>query len=233
MAVSLSTIRSQVRSYLDESTPADWTNAELTTLINQRYHRVYTMVVSVFEDYNITTSFLTTVASQQEYTLPTNVFKLRRVEITYDTSISNSSLRAYPIQSIDAVTGDLANANVGVRFNRSPLYYILGTTTIGFRPVPDKNGTNAIKLWYVKNLSSLSADADTIDLPYPARYWHLIAEGATADALRFGEQNSPEADKFDAKFDRGIVLMQQELEDKVAEDTKYVVDVTGEDVNFS
>ena len=238
MAIPLSTIRSQVRSYVDESSPSDWTNAELNTLINQRYHRVYTTIVTVFEDYYLTTTQFNTVASQQEYgtsdSFPSDLYKLRRVEINYDVSGSNSvPLRALPLTSLELIRRDIAQTNVGVKIFTTPYYYLLGVNKIGFIPIPDKAGTNAVKVWYVKTLADLSSDSSNIDIPYPERYWHIIAEGATADALRFGQQESIDADKFDAKFDRGLVLMQQELEDKIADETKYVVDVTDMVLDFS
>lgn len=232
MSVALSTIRTQVRSYLDETTAADWTDVELNRLINQRYHRLYSAVVTVFEDYKITTSFANFVADQQEYTLPADIYKLRRVEVNYDISNSNSTFqKAYPLTSLDAVRTRLAETNIGDSILRDPVYYVTGAS-VGFLPIPTSAGTNAIKYWYVPTLSDLASDSSTIDLPYPERYWHLIAEGATADAYRFGEQNSTEADKFDQKFVAGILLMQEELEDRVADDGKFVIDVSGDPLDL-
>lgn len=237
MAVALSTIRAHLRGILDETTAADWTDVELDRIINQRYHRIHTAVATVFEDYKISTDFVNTVANQQEYTttdgLASDIFKIRRVEINYDISNSDSVFqKASPLTSIDAVRVRLGETNLGSNILRNPAYYFIGGT-LGFLPIPDKAGTNAIKVWYVPTLSDLSSDTSTIDIPYPARYWHLIAEGAAADALRFGQQDSIEADKFDQKFVAGVILMQEELEDKVADDTKYIIDVTGENLDFS
>lgn len=231
--VTFSVIRSLVRSYLDESSPSDWNETELTYFIGQRYQRVYTAAVTVFEDYNITTSFLTTVANQQEYTLPTDLFKLRRVEINYDISNANSTFqKATPLTSLDAVRTRLAETNIGSSILRNPIYYVTGTA-LGFLPIPDKAGTSAIKLWYVPVVANpvyLTDDQTVPSIPYVDRYWHLIAEGATADALRMGQQDSREADKFDQKFLAGILLMQEELEDRIADDAKFVIDT--DPINF-
>lgn len=239
MAVSLSTIRTQVRGYLDETSASDWTNSELDVLINQRYHRVYSAVITVFEDYNITTSLINTVANQQEYStsdsdpLPSDIFKIRRVEINYDTTNANSVYqRATPITNVDAIRVRLGESNLGTNIFRNPAYYYLGGK-LGFLPIPTQAGTDAIKLWYVKTATDLSSDSSTIDIPYPERYWNIITEGAVSDALRFGQQDSPEADKFDKKFIAGILLMQEELEDRIAEETKSVTDVSGENLDFS
>src|SRR3990167_5976675 len=102
MAKSLLNIRTQVRSFLDEVTAADWTNAELNVLINAAYHKVYSGVVDVFEDYApISKANTTTVASQQEYSLPSDFLKMRRVEINYSTASGSVASRAVPINMDD------------------------------------------------------------------------------------------------------------------------------------
>jgi len=240
MAKTLSDIRSIVRSYLDEASAADWTNAELNTLINQRYHRVYTNIVNVYEDYYQTNTTFNSVANQQEYgsahSAPTDVYKVKRVELNFDVSNANSApTRCMPIKDTDAVARDLGQANVGARISVGAGYYTYGHGSnwkIGFIPIPDNSGTNAIRVWYVKQISDLSSDSSDVDIPYADRYYHVIAEGVVGDALRFGQQDSEEADKFDAKFDRNLVLMQQELEDKIAEGSKTVTDTSGESIDF-
>lgn len=230
-----------MRGYLDETTPTDWTNAELNVLINQRYQRIYGAIIAVFEDYYLTTANVDTVAEQQEYTssdgLPTDIYKMRRVEINY-ASTGGSPTRALPISNIDFVRRDLGyeNAAIGTYSSSNAHYYLVGygsNATLGFIPIPQEARTDGIKLWYVAEISDLDDDADTFNIPYVDRYYHLLVEGATADALRFGQQDSPEADKLDGKFDTGLGLMQQELEDRIAEETKFVMDVTGEFIDFA
>lgn len=243
MSVTLSTIRTQVRSYLDESTPADWTNTELDKLINQRYHRVISFVMTTYEDYYVTTDTFNITAAQEEYGisdgLPSDIFKLRRVEVTYNSTDANAApTHVLPLVSMDAVNRDLGfrNAGLGLTVYTNSYYYTRGFGSafkIGIIPIPNISGTNAGQIWYVQQQSDLSSDSDTINIPYPERYWHSIAEGAVADAFRFGVQESIEADKWDAKFDASVALMQQELEDKNADDYKAIIDVQGEILDFT
>ena len=232
MAKTLLNLRTQTRSLLGEPTATDWTNAELNLLINTYYHKVHSAVVNVFEDYApLSTSNMTTVANQQEYSLPSDLLKLRRVEINYDVSNANSApLRAFPMP-MDSVRRDLGNTNLGVTILRNPFYFLRGSV-VGFVPVPTRAGTDAIKVWYNPVLTDLSADTDTINIPYPDNYWMLIVYGATADALRFEQQESQEALQLEAKFERGIQQMQEELEDRVADETKFVTDTRGESLDF-
>lgn len=197
--------------------------------------------MTVFENYYLTTDNFNTTANQQEYGsaggVATDIFKIRRVELNYDVSNSNSApTKCVPID-FDEVNRDLGmtNAGIGVRVSSAANYYFYGHGsgfTIGFIPIPDKTGTNAGKMWYIRQLSDLSSDSENIDIPYPDRYWINIAYGATADALRFGQQDSPEGDKFEQKMIAGIVLMQEELEDYAAESTKTVIDTTGAFIDF-
>ena len=232
MAKTLETIRTQVRSYLDEDTAADWTDPELNVLVNTYYHHVYSAVVDVFEEYApLKTDFLSTVANQQEYSLPSDFFKIRRVEIDYDTANTDSiAQRAIPI-NMDAVRRDLGNENLGVTIRRGSNYYLRGNQ-LGFVPVPDQTGTNAIKIWYYPVQSDMTTDATTIDLPYPDRDWILIAWGAAAEALAFGQQETAESSRLERKYEKGIEMMKQRLEDRITDETKIVVDSSGENVDF-
>jgi hypothetical protein len=241
MSKLLSTVRTQVRSFLDETSAADWTDTELDRLINNTYHRVATAAMTVYENYYLTTDLFNTTARQEEYGsldgITTDIFKIRRVEVNYDVSNSNSApTRCLPID-MDQISRDLGyrNANIGVSVNSAAGYYHYGHSSnfkIGIIPIPDKTGTDAGKIWYIKQLADLSSDSSALDLPYVDRYWMLVVYGATADALRFGQQDSPEADKYDSKLVAGILLMQEELEDFVAEDSKSVLDTSGQSLDF-
>lgn len=241
MSKTLLQTRSLCRSLLDEATAADWTDAELNSYINIRYHQLYTAVINVFEDYYLTTTTFDTVADQQEYTstdgVPTDVYKIRRVELNYNTSASSSApTRCLPITNIDIITQDLGQTNTSGSIQGSGNYYTYGhgsNLTIGFIPIPDEAGTDAVKIWYVKQISDLASDSTALDIPYADRYYESIVNGAVSDALRQGQQDEEAANMHEAKFDRGLMLMQQELEDKISEEAKYIQDVSGELLDFS
>lgn len=244
MAVTLLTIRTQVRSNLDEiaADAADWSDVELNRLINQWYHRVITAVMGVFEDYYITKDLFNITANQQEYGiadgLPSDVFKIRRVEVNYNPNVSTQApTRCLPID-LDQVRRDLAltNAGVGIRVQQLANYYTFGfgsNLKIGFAPIPTVTGTSAGALWYLPIQTDLSADGDTINIPYPERYYPIVASGATSGALLFGQQDTGESNRLEAKTIADIGIMQEELEDKVSEESKFVLDVSGESLDFT
>jgi hypothetical protein len=232
MAKTLLDVRQQVRSYLDEVTPADWTDAELNRLINVFYHKVHTAAMKVFEEYApLNTATFNLVADQQEYDLSSvgNILMLRRVEVKYDADGSDF-VRAYPV-NMDQVRRQLDSTAVGPTVITAVSYY-LRANMLGFIPIPNENVTNGVKIWFVPQATDLEEDDDTVVLPYADRDWILIAYGAASEALRFGQQESTEADKLIALFRAGLEEMQSDLEDRVAEEAKTVIDTSGEMLDF-
>lgn len=233
-----SDVRTQVRAFLDEVTASNWTDTELNRLINVYYHKVRSAVVTVYEDYYLTTDLFNTTANQEEFGsgdgVATDIFKIRRIEVNYNPSSSNSSpIRLLPIDNIDKIRRDLLYTNTGIGFHSlsNGYYYKYGYGSdikIGIIPKPSVTYTGAGKIWYVQLGTDLSDDTTAINIPNPDQNWMLIVYGTTADALRFGQVESDEGDRFEAKYDKGIVLMQEELEDYVAEETKTVTDVSGD-----
>jgi len=239
MAKLLSNIRTDVRLLLDETTPADWTAAQVDASINYAYHGIVTAVTETFEDYYITTTTFNSTADQQEYSqsdgMPTDFFKMRRVEINYDTTDTNSTPQRALRVILDDINRDLGNTSVSVTPQRAPAYYLIGSGSnikLGFLPVPDETGTNAIKIWYSYVVSDLSAATDALDIPYVDRYARLVGYGAAADLLRKGQQEELVAKQYILEYEGGLAKMKQELEDRVADGVRGVTDTVGLNTNF-
>ena len=236
------TVRKFVRSYLDEASEADWSDEEINIAINTYYHNVRTVAIAAYEDYYMQTNTFNSVANQEEYGeldgVPLDIFKMRRVELNYDVSQTNGApTRCMPIHNIDAVRRDLAyaNAGIGLKVFSNAFYYSYGfgpNFKIGFSPVPNNNGVNAIKIWYIREAPDIDDDDTIFDIPYVDKNWILIAYGAVAELLRFGSQDPEDADRFDQRYQIGVTKMQEELEDREAEDAKSVLDTTGNMLDF-
>jgi hypothetical protein len=230
MSKTLEDLRIQTRAFLDEPIAADWTDAELNQLINVRYHQVYSAVITTYDEYaELKVATTDIVASQQEYELQLDFMKMRRVEVKYDENATTYT-RAYPV-NLDQVRGELGSSNAGAAIVRNARYYMRGNT-IGLLPTPTENVTDGIKSWYYATVSDLLQDSDTINLPYPDRDWMTIVYGAVADALNYGQQEPQIAEQMERKYDRGIQMMQQMLEDRQSDEYKGVVDVTGQSIDF-
>ncbi len=238
MAKTVSQIRLAVRDQLDEPTVSNWTDTRLNVVINQRYQKVYTAQTLVERDYNISVSpVINAVINQQEYQtsdgLPTDIFKIRRVEINYNSSdsVNSANQRAYPLYTIEQVRDRLNNTSIGIASQTytHPNYYYIGGK-LGFIPIPDRAAT--FQIWYYPILPDLVNDSDTVNIFYPDRYYWPIVLGAAADALRFGQVESTDADKLDAKAEAETAKMQEEMNDRLADEYVGVTDVTAGPLDF-
>ena len=232
MAKSLANLRTLTRVYLDETIQADFLTSNIDVAINEFYMKTVTAVMTVYEDYYSNTSTITTVDDTQEYDLPSDFYKMRRVEINYAPSTTGStSQRALPI-TLDEVRGRLSSTSTGPSVSRNSVYYVIGDK-IGFLPIPSDGGTDAVDLWYIKQISELSESTDVIDIPFPDRYGPAIALGAAGLMLRQGQIEESAAQRYLLDFEVQIEKMQAELRERIADDVKGVTDTLGECVDFS
>ena len=238
MSKTLANLRENTRTYLDEATATDFTATEVDFEINYAYHQIFTAIIEVYEEYYTTSTTFNIVANQQEYDtgdgLPTDLFKIRRVEVTLSSASNASPQRALPV-SFDDVSRDLGNTSLGTYTTSSPAYYFYGDGTnakLGFVPVPAESVTNGCKLWYVKIVSDLSSASDTVEIPYADRFAWLIPLRAAATLLRKGQQEESAANNYINQFHVELERMKQTLEDRVADDAKHVIDSTRETTDF-
>ena len=229
MSKTFLNIRDATRSYLDEASAVDFTETEVKREVNSGFHRIVTAVLETFENYYVATYETSSVASQQEYALPSNFLKVRRVEINYQPNTTGSvKQRAYPMD-IDQVRRDLSVSTLGPSVIRNPGYYIVGNN-IGFIPIPSvsSSDTDAIKIWYVATQDDLSADDDDVDVPYADRFAPSIAKYAAAQLLRKGQQEEQAAKTLMGEFMSDMEELKRQLEDRIEEESKSVIDVHGD-----
>lgn len=228
----------QTRMFLDEVTPADWQDAQVIREINVGYHRVYTGVIEVYEDYYVSQANITTQLNKQEYTVsdgfPVDFYKMRRVEMSFNPTDTTPSYTKCVPASLDSIRTNLTNNTTGLSIVTNAVYYLYGNT-LGFLPYPTQSsqaGAAGIKMWYVYSLPDLSSLTDQINIPYPNRYYAIISKIAAGNLLRKGQQEEKVAARYLAESEQDIVKMQEELRERISDGTKSVVDTLGEFTDF-
>lgn len=238
---TLTNLQTEVRTYLDEATAADWLDAEVILSINRSYHNIISKVIEVYNDWydDVTVNPFTyaIVANQQEYTIDSSIIKPTRVEINYSPTTTGSvSARAIPIVK-DEVRGNLANTNNAGSFF-SAGYYVrgnIGAQKIGFIPVPQTSDTTgkSISVWGVTLPGDLVNGGDNVNIPYVDNYSYLISLRAAAQLLRKGQQEENFAARYIAEYQAGIIEMQNFLKDRQSDDGQFIVDSQLEQIDFS
>lgn len=228
--------------FIDEASEADWEDTEVDREINVGFHKVVTSVMETYENYYVIKSQFNTVADQQEYNsthgVPTDIFKIKRVEINYNPSVSGATpSRAKPVD-MEEVTTNLGSTLIGSTVTNLAAYYIYGQGSgssgfhIGFIPIPDEAGTNAVSLWYVPVQADLSDANTNVNIPYADNYYHLISLYAASTLLRKGQQEEEVAAKYMNEFNIGLLQMKQQLEERVSDSARSVIDTRRDDIDF-
>lgn len=237
MSKTLSDLRTGVRMYLDEANQTDFLDTEVDREINYAYHDLITKVIEVYEDFYLTTTpeSISTVANQQEYTLPTSVLKVERVEINYQPSVSGSqAIRAVPIK-MSELPLNLSNNSLGTAGTRSAGYYIYGSPTgqkIGFVPTPTANGTNAISVWGIEVPSDMSNSTDAVTIPYPDSFGKLVELKAASELLRKGQQEESHAQQYLTNYLTGVLNMQTFIKERQSDGAWMIEDIIMADTAF-
>lgn len=103
------------------------------------------------------------VASQQQYSYPTNTAKLKRVEY------KGQKLQPITFRELDALT---LNNDVSSLTTGTPYYYAVFDEVVYLHPTPDTS-SDEIKYYRTKKAARLTATTDT--LATPAEWHHAIA----------------------------------------------------------
>jgi hypothetical protein len=151
----------------------DYINAELSEL--------YDLLVGSYEDYFYDTIDVNLVNGTESYTLPADLYKVRKVFFKEGTD--RYVMRRMALDEIGLYPSDSRPARTHYK------YRVMGQNLIVF-PLP---GTGTLELWYIPNYTPLVNDGDTLALSVPVQGWDdFIVSGAAARCL-VKEESDPSA----------------------------------------
>ena len=155
--VTLLSLRNQARQRADMENSTFVSDSELNTYINASAAELYDLLIGVYEDYKLTSQNIAVVPGTDTYTLPTDFYKLRGVDLVLDSLGNAVTLKPFNFQERNSYLFTPTWNVVGLSYLR---YHMQGNS-IRFVPVP--NTAQSIKLWYIPAISTLSLDADLLD----------------------------------------------------------------------
>lgn len=154
----VSDIYNRVKRQFGDESGVQVTDTDLLRWINDGQRQIVMSNEGLLE----TTTTANTVADQAEYTLPTNLLLFKSVSYKGTGQVSYSQLRGMSFnafqQHIDSWDGD--TTEVGV-----PVVYTIYAGKIILYPIPEDSITNALKIYYTRRPTDVTASGDTPDLP--------------------------------------------------------------------
>lgn len=138
---------------------ADLTNSNFITdatwlrWFNQSYKKFYNLCVGTYQDLYVSTATIVTVSGTEDYDLPTDLLKLRLIEV-YDSSPKPRTLRPWTLSEKNRLAYSIYEY---------PLRYILWNKKI--KLIPEPTGVVTLKLYYIP------AAAKVTDTATQLEYW--------------------------------------------------------------
>lgn len=184
-------------------------NPGLTSWINDAYDETVALINDTIPDYFTKRVTASSVASQQEYELPSNFEKMVSVSITYD---GTNWVRALPLNNIGQ--SDVQQSAIN-NFDVSQPFYYIYKNKIGFEPTPSVTLSNSIKIWYAYQPTLLVNDEDEPDLP--RRLQAILKYSAYANYLDQNDEHVAAErmrQRFDAKLERLVDQLSEQQVDQ-------------------
>lgn len=151
-----------------------YSNADLDAAINSYYQLFVNEILESMDEWDFQGEIATAnlVANQQEYSLPTDIIKIKRAEISYDGT-NWYNLNFFDINERGKATDTTSITN---DFSTSEPYADLMDTGIFLYPIPTAAVTGGLKIWYEKKVTELSSATDE---PVLVEAYHIgLARGA-------------------------------------------------------
>lgn len=151
-------IKIRVKRIFGDESGVQLTDEDILRWINDGQRHVVKMNEGLLE----AIAKANTVKNQQEYDLPIDVLILRSVHFKYVDQTSYFHLKGYSFQEFNEfIDGwDGSDYSPGI-----PVAYTIYADKIIFFPIPDRDITDAIKIYYHRKPTEVTGDLDEPDLP--------------------------------------------------------------------
>lgn len=205
MAITLTTMLTNIRSLLDEPNPQFWSNTELTNWINEACAEVARKIEWKRAQTNIDVD-----AQTQQYTGPTDMIRIYRMTFQPDNSMDTYTVEFRGMMEMDQIWG--INQEWPASY---PLYYttwkVPPLLTVILYPVPSQDGT--LTVYYYQTITPVVSGSDNVDML--EGYEDIVEDYACYRALRkdadprWQEFKSTYEDKLTAMYDNTRTFQDQ------------------------
>lgn len=146
-------------------------DANLLRLLSERCKQFVIQLSRLKEDYALEVSTTPLVSLQEEYPIPLDSIRLKRLEIQWTSGGTWYPVTFYDINQSSSTNDSSA---IGNEFNRAKPFADVLEDSLFLRPIPQSEDTGQLKLWYIQRPADLSATTETPDVP--KEYHRMLAD---------------------------------------------------------
>lgn len=201
MASTLLQLKTRARELSDMEDSLFISDSELTSYVNQSSLELYDLLVGSFEDYYLSQTANTAVASGEDtIALPSDFYKLRGV----DYLISGDQwqdLKPFSFQERNQANVNLVQPGY---YNTTGVRYRLQGSNVKLTPADKAEGT--YRVWYVPKLTLMSSDSDTLP-DYMEAWDEYVVVDAAIKMLQKEESSTSALDQMKVNLKKRIEAM--------------------------
>jgi hypothetical protein len=198
---------------ITEGETGAWVNAELAAL--------WDVLVSTYEDYAIKREKINVVAGIEDYSMPSDFYKFRKV-FPIQSGRRCAHLRKFDLNKLGEADSLSAILTSPIEETR---YRITGNRLF-LHPVP--TAAAELELWYVQQFDVIYNLDDAVDFRFPTGWEQYVVEGVAANALEKEDLDSTPFRTRQEKILGRIIVMAEDRdvgEPHLMQDTEGYLDV--------
>ncbi len=156
--MNVSDVRTRLKRTFGDESGVQVTDDDITRWINDGQRQIVASNENLLEK----TALTSTVADQQEYTLPADILVLRLVKYKSSGSTAYFRLQPYTFSEFNEYV-DGWDADTSTK--GEPIMFTTHMDKLIIYPVPDTAITDSLKIYYNRKPTDVDDATDTIDLP--------------------------------------------------------------------
>lgn len=199
------TTENGLRNFARDLTDTDsttYTDAKLNASINRYYDLATTDILEAMDewDFQAEISIADLVAGQQEYVFPSDILKIKRIDVKLD-GVKWYNVRFMDVNEVKTAADD---TTIAANFVTSEPRADLMDRSLMLYPIPTASVTGGIRIWYEKLETLLVDDGDEPNFSRP--FHKLLAIGAAIDYFKKRVGQNDNATKLaDARAEHQLV----------------------------
>lgn len=162
-------IKGKVLRDLDLEGETFITPTEMLGYANEAIDEVERQILTLCEDYFVTRGTITLSPSQEEYSLPTDIYAMKIREIIYRSGSQVWKLDRLKNWHKFGVYENGKATQGGQMYGYFILNTVPGSPKILISPTPTESGS-VLQIWYLRNANELVDDASVCDIPEAINY---------------------------------------------------------------
>ena len=176
---------------------SDITPTVANEVINDALEESYNLIVEKWDDYYVqVSSTFTTASGTESYALPTDFYKLRKVEILYSGLATDSTARWHRLYPIDIDYNHRRHSLTSKNYR-----YRIANALLYLSPIPQ--AVETLRVYYIPTAVQLVNDTDSITFDTPLEF-KLVLHIALRDLLQ--RQDLP-TEALDVKIERLVASL--------------------------